>query len=65
MAKTYETISLTIRPETLKAVNAAAQAQRRSRSQFVDLTLERALSGQGQRLDAPQAFGDAAGTEHT
>ena len=51
MATTTKTVSLTLRPETLKAVDAAAQNVRRSRSQFVDLTLERALTGAG-RLDA-------------
>ena len=45
MARTTETISLTLRPEILRAVDAAAQSERRSRSQFVDLTLERALTG--------------------
>jgi hypothetical protein len=57
MARTYETISLTIRPETLRAVNAAAQSQKRSRSQFIDLTLERAMTGTG-RLEALQSIAD-------
>jgi len=35
---------LTLRPETLKAIDLAAQRARRSRSQFVDLTLGHALS---------------------
>jgi predicted transcriptional regulator len=48
MARTTETISVTLRPETLRALDAAAQSQRRSRSQFVDLTLERALSLTGE-----------------
>jgi hypothetical protein len=55
MARTTETISLTLRPETLRAVDAAAQSQRRSRSQFVDLTLERAMTGTG-RLEALESI---------
>jgi predicted transcriptional regulator len=58
MARNLETISLTLRPETLRALDAAAQNERRSRSAFVDLTLERALTGQG-RLEALQAIAEA------
>jgi hypothetical protein len=47
MAATTKSVSLTLRPETLKAIDAAAQNARRSRSQFVDLALERALTGPG------------------
>jgi hypothetical protein len=59
MPRSTETISLTLRPDTLKAVDRAAQVARRSRSQFVDLTLERALTGPG-RLEALEAVAAAA-----
>ncbi|MGB6451019.1 MAG: hypothetical protein WBE92_09730 [Steroidobacteraceae bacterium] len=45
MARTTEQVCLTLRPETVRALNAAAQTERRSRSQVVDLLLERALTG--------------------
>ena len=44
MPRTTEPVTLTLRPETLKAIDLAAQRARRSRSQFVDLTLESALT---------------------
>lgn len=44
MARSTATVSLTLRPATVAAVDAAAQAERRSRSQFIDLMLERALA---------------------
>jgi hypothetical protein len=43
MARNLETISLTLRPETLRALDAAAHADRRSRSAVVDLMIQRSL----------------------
>jgi uncharacterized protein (DUF1778 family) len=51
MSTTTAKVSLSLRPETVKAVDAAAQGQRRSRSQTVDLILEHALTGES-RLSA-------------
>lgn len=55
MPKTTETISITLRPATIRALDDAARAARRSRSQFVDLTLEHALTGRERHDDAHQA----------
>jgi uncharacterized protein (DUF1778 family) len=63
MARSTETISLTLRPATVKALDAAALGARRSRSQFVDLTLEKALTGKG-RLEALQSIADAGLREY-
>jgi uncharacterized protein (DUF1778 family) len=65
MARTTETISLTLRPQTLKALDAAAQQQRRSRSQFVDLVLQGAPSVTGEtRLRDLQAIAAAGLAEY-
>jgi hypothetical protein len=55
MAKTTTDVTVSLRTQTLKALDAAAQSARRSRSQFVDLCLEKALAGDG-RLEAMQAI---------
>jgi metal-responsive CopG/Arc/MetJ family transcriptional regulator len=60
MAKTTKDVTVSLRTQTLKALDAAARKDRRSRSAFVDLTLERALSG-SQRQAEPQAFADSEG----
>jgi hypothetical protein len=61
MARTTENVCLTLRPEIVKAVDAARGKGRdaQSRSQFVDLTLERALSGQPRQAE-PVAIADSA-----
>jgi hypothetical protein len=62
MARTTENVCLTLRPEIVKAVDAARGTGReaKSRSQFVDLTLERALQITGEsRLAELQALADA------
>jgi hypothetical protein len=51
MSTTTAKVSLSLRPATLAAVDQAAQGQRRSRSQTVDLILEHALTGES-RLSA-------------
>jgi hypothetical protein len=63
MARTKETVSLTLRPATIRAASAEAQAQRRSLSWFIDETLEAAMNGQG-RLEALQAIADAGLAEY-
>jgi hypothetical protein len=57
MARTTENVCLTLRPEIVKAVDAARGRGRdaQSRSQFIDLTLERAMTGAG-RLEALQGI---------
>jgi hypothetical protein len=62
MARSTTDVCLSLRTKTLRAVDAAAQAAQRSRSQFVDLTLERAMTGAG-RLEALQGIADQ-GLEH-
>jgi uncharacterized protein (DUF1778 family) len=49
MAKTTATISVTLRPELIRAVDKAAAAEQRTRSKFLDITLTRVLTG-GERL---------------
>jgi hypothetical protein len=59
MARTTENVCLTLRPEIVKAVDAARGKGRdaQSRSQFIDLVLERALDS---HLREPRAFADEA-----
>jgi hypothetical protein len=45
MARSTTDICLTLRPSTVQAVDAAAQAVRRSRSQYIDMLLSKALTG--------------------
>jgi metal-responsive CopG/Arc/MetJ family transcriptional regulator len=60
MANTTKTISITLRPQILKAIDAAARNERRSRSQFIDLTMASALTGQQQQRQAePAVYTDA------
>jgi metal-responsive CopG/Arc/MetJ family transcriptional regulator len=59
MANTTKTISITLRPQILKAIDAAARNERRSRSQFIDLTMASALTGQQQRQAEPAAYSDS------
>jgi uncharacterized protein (DUF1778 family) len=56
MARTTETVSLTLRPEILRAVDAAAQNERRTRSAFVGWVLEQHVPG---ITDHAEAFADA------
>jgi hypothetical protein len=58
MPRSTENVCLTLRPATVEAVDAAAQRAKRSRSQFIDITLEHALSINGQCGHA-EAFADA------
>jgi metal-responsive CopG/Arc/MetJ family transcriptional regulator len=43
MARTTQNVCLTLPPETLAKVDRAARSERRSRSQFINLVLERAV----------------------
>jgi hypothetical protein len=60
MARTTENVCLTLRPKIVKAIDAARGKGRdaQSRSQFVDLTLERALAAKTPMRE--QAFADSA-----
>jgi hypothetical protein len=61
MARSTTDVCLTLRPSTVQALDAAAQAARRSRSQTVDMLLSNALTGED-RLRALEAIA-AAGLE--
>jgi hypothetical protein len=58
MARSTTDVCLTLRPSTVQALDAAAQAARRSRSQTVDMLLSNALTGED-RLRALEAIADA------
>jgi hypothetical protein len=61
MARSTTDVCLTLRPSTVQALDAAAQAARRSRSQTVDMLLSNALTGED-RLRALEEIA-AAGLE--
>jgi hypothetical protein len=65
MPRTTENVCLTLRPEIVRAVDAARGKGRdaKSRSQFVDLTLERALQITGESRLAELEEIAAAGRE--
>jgi hypothetical protein len=57
-SRTTLSVCLTLRPSTVQALDAAAQAVRRSRSQYVDMLLSNALTGED-RMRALEAIADA------
>ena len=51
-------VTVSLPPEVLEQIDAAAQRERRTRSNFIRTALERSLTGEG-RMAALQAIADA------